>query len=106
FLNFNWLPQNTSSPNSALQTNYIFSLWAVLPAGYNFQEIVQSTRPLYSVTTQMPTLVYGPGQPLLVPGQSYAWRVQAVDMTGRDIFRNNGYSETCNFIYGGDGTQG
>ncbi|HTI92969.1 MAG TPA: hypothetical protein VL727_20365 [Puia sp.] len=106
FLNFNWLPQNTSSPNSALQTNYIFSLWAVLPAGYNFQDIVQSTKPLYSVTTQMPTLVYGPGQPALVPGQSYAWRVQAVDMTGRDIFRNNGYSETCNFIYGGDGTQG
>src|ERR1700754_1955710 len=80
FLNFSWLPQNTSSPNSALQTNYIFSLWAVLPAGYNFQDIVQSTRPLYSVTTQMPTLVYGPGQPPLVPGQSYASRVQAVDM--------------------------
>ena len=106
FLNFSWLPQNTSSPNSALQTNYVFSLWAVLPAGYNFQDIVQSTRPLYSVTTQMPTLVYGPGQPPLVPGQSYAWRVQAVDITGRGVFRNSGYSETCNFNYVGDSGQG
>ena len=106
FLNFSWLPQNTSSPNSALQTNYIFSLYAVLPAGYNFQDIVQSTRPVYSVTTQQPNLVYGPGEPPLVPGQSYAWRVQAMDATGRDIFRNNGYSETCNFIYSGDSSQG
>lgn len=106
FLNFSWLPQNTSSPNSALQTNYIFSLWLIQPEGYNYQDIVQSAKPLYSVTTQQPGLVYGPGQPALTPGQSYAWRIQAVDVTGRDIFRNNGYSQTCNFIYGGEGAQG
>ena len=47
FLNFSWLPQNTASPNSALSTNYIFSIWAVLPAGYSYQDIVQSSPPIY-----------------------------------------------------------
>ena len=106
FLNFNWLPQNTSSPNSALQTNYIFSLWQVLPAGYSYQDIVQSAQPLFTTTVQQPNFVYGPAQPMLVPGQQYAWRVQAVDASGRDIFGNNGYSQTCNFTYSGDSSQG
>lgn len=106
FLNFSWLPQNTSSPNSALQTNYIFSLWQVLPAGYSYQDIVQSAQPLFTTTVQQPNFVYGPAQPMLVPGQQYAWRVQAVDASGRDIFGNNGYSQTCNFTYSGDSSQG
>ena len=107
FLNFSWLPQNTSSPNSALQTNYVFSIWTVQPSGYNYQDIVNSAAPLYSATVQTPNFVYGPAQPMLTPGMTYAWRVQAVDATGRDIFRNNGYSETCSFIYGsGDSSQG
>ena len=106
FINFGWLPQNTSSPNSALQTNYVFSLWAVLPAGYNYQDIVQSAAPIFTTTVQQPNFVYGPAQPMLTPGQQYAWRVQAVDASGRDLFANNGLSQTCNFIYGGDSSQG
>ena len=106
FLNFGWLPQNTSSPNSALTTNYIFSIWAVLPAGYSYQDIVQSAPPIYSTTVQQPNFVYGPAQPMLTPGQQYAWRVQAVDASGRDIFFNNGFSQTCYFNYTGDSSQG
>ena len=106
FINFGWLPQNTSSPNSALQTNYVFSLWAILPAGYSYQDIVQSAAPIFTTTVQQPNFVYGPGQPMLTPGQQYAWRIQAVDASGRDLFANNGFSQTCNFIYGGDSSQG
>jgi Fibronectin type III domain len=106
FINFSWLPQNTSSPNSALSTNYIFSIWAVLPAGYSYQDIVQSAAPIYSTTVQQPDFVYGPAQPMLTPGQQYAWRIQAVDASGRDIFANNGISQTCYFNYTGDSSQG
>ena len=106
FINFSWLPQNTSSPNSALQTNYVFSLWAILPAGYSYQDIVQSAAPIFTTTVQQPNFVYGPGQPMLTPGLQYAWRIQAVDASGRDLFANNGFSQTCNFIYGGDSSQG
>ncbi len=33
-------------------------------------------------------------------GLQYAWRVKAQDITGRDYFKNNGYSQVCTFTYG------
>jgi len=30
----------------------------------------------------------------------YVWRVRARDITGRDLFKNNGYSAPCTFYYG------
>src|SRR6202012_4366001 len=58
FIHFGWLPQNTASPNSALTPNYIFRLYAVLPAGYNYQDVVNTTPPIFSTTVTMPGLVY------------------------------------------------
>ncbi|MGL1889313.1 MAG: fibronectin type III domain-containing protein, partial [Reichenbachiella sp.] len=43
---------------------------------------------------------YGPAEPLLIPGKKYAFRIQAYDVSGRDLFKNQGYSETFHFQYG------
>lgn len=44
-----------------------------------------------------PSLLYGPTMPNLIPGRSYAWYVQAVDITGQHPFQNEGFSEPCVF---------
>jgi TANFOR domain-containing protein len=98
---FSWLPRNTTSPNSAAETQYEFALYEVRPAGRNPNDVVLTTPPMFRTTTDYTQLVFGPAEPLLLEGMSYVWRVQAQDKNGRDAFRNNGYSEVCYFNYGG-----
>lgn len=98
---FSWLPRNTSSPNSALETEYEFSLYETRPAGRNPNDVVLSTLPVYQVRTSFTQLIYGPAEPLLLQDIRYVWRVQAIDQNGRDAFRNNGFSEVCTFTLGG-----
>ncbi len=55
----------------------------------------------FYTTTEMSTvLTYGPSQPSLISGNSYAWRVQAIDQQKSASIRNNGYSAACSFTYG------
>jgi len=98
---FSWLPRNTSSPTSAADTEYEFSLYETRPAGRNPNDIVLSTQPVYRVRTDYPQFIYGPTEPMLLTGMVYVWRVQAIDKSGKDAFRNNGYSQVCTFNYGG-----
>lgn len=98
---FSWLPRNTSSPNSAAETQYEFALYETRPAGRNPNDVVLTTQPVFRTVTDLTQLVYGPGEPLLFEGMNYVWRVRAMDKNGRDAFRNNGYSEVCTFRYGG-----
>ncbi len=37
---------------------------------------------------------------VLEPGKVYLYQVQAVDANGKDVFKNNGFSEPCVFYYG------
>jgi hypothetical protein len=97
---FSWLPRNTSSPNSAAQTEYEFSLFEMRPSGRNPNDVVLSSSPIYRTTTEMTQLVYGPAEPFLLENLTYVWRVRAIDKNGKDQFRNNGYSEVCTFNYG------
>ncbi|GAB4008491.1 hypothetical protein GCM10028808_14740 [Spirosoma migulaei] len=46
------------------------------------------------------TFLYGPTQPPLQVGRRYAWRVQAVDRSGKLNFLNDGKSPVCSFTYG------
>ncbi|MVM39327.1 hypothetical protein GO730_20085 [Spirosoma sp. HMF3257] len=46
------------------------------------------------------TFLYGPTQPPLQVGKRYAWRVQAVDRSGKLNFLNDGKSPVCLFTYG------
>jgi Fibronectin type III domain len=97
---FSWLPRNTTSPNSALDTEYEFSLYEIRPADRNPNDVVLSSPPVFQSVTSATQLVYGPSEPLLLKEMSYAWRVKAIDKDGKDQFRNNGYSEVCTFTYG------
>jgi hypothetical protein len=99
---FSWMPRNTSSPNSAQETEYELALYETRPAGRNPNDVVLTTQPVFSVTTDLTQFVYGPAEPQLLEGITYVWRVRAIDKHGRDAFRNNGYSEVCTFRLGAD----
>jgi hypothetical protein len=98
---FSWLSRNTSSPNSAADTQYELSLFEIRPAGRNPNDIVLSTQPVFKTLLDVTQYVYSPADPLLLENMTYAWRVRAIDRNGKDAFRNNGYSEVCTFTYGG-----
>jgi hypothetical protein len=99
-LTFSWTAMNLASPFSALGSEYTFELWEIFPANQAPGNIVASTAPIYSVTTSQTMLNYGIAEPPLVAGREYVWRVRAQDLEGRELFRNNGFSQLCTFHYG------
>lgn len=99
-LAFSFTQMNMGSPNSAASTEYAFELWEVRPHGAIANNIVQTTPPVYTFTTNFTVVNYGITEPPLLTGMEYAWRVRAYDISGRDYFKNNGYSQVCTFIYG------
>jgi TANFOR domain-containing protein len=99
---FSWLPRNTSSPNSAGDTDFELSIYETRPDGRNPNDVVLTTQPVFRTITQSTHYIYGPADPPLIDGMKYAWRVRAIDRNGKDAFRNNGYSEACTFTYGGE----
>ncbi len=98
---FSWLPRNTSSPTSAQETEYEFELYETRPVGRNPNDIVLTTQPVFRLRTDYTQIIYGPAEPMLLDGMVYVWRVRAIDRSGKDAFRNNGYAEVCTFTYGG-----
>jgi|GEM_PF-1957729 len=100
-LNFSWVPGGISSPLSALNTMYEFTM----------VEIPDQMDPTIAITTasdaikftrtlQQTSLFYGPGEPQLIPGKKFAVRVRAFNTDGLEIFKNNGYSEVRVFQFG------
>jgi predicted chitinase len=98
---FSWMPRNTSSPTSAQDTEYEFTLYETRPEGRNPNDVVLSSQPVFRLRTDFTQIIYGPAEPMLLDNMVYVWRVQAIDRSGKDAFRNNGYSEVCTFKYGG-----
>ncbi|WP_343691708.1 fibronectin type III domain-containing protein [Chitinophaga sp.] len=92
---FNWSNRNTSQAG----TSYNFSLYEIKPAGSNPDHIVRSTRPLYTTTTDNTTILYGPAAPPLTDSLQYAWIVQAIDKEGKDLYKNQGFSQSSTFTY-------
>ncbi len=102
FLVFNWTPRHQNSPNSATNTQYQFELVELLDEKVDPNAAFVSSRVLYKTTQTATTLIYGPGQPLLIPGKRYGWRVRLVPVDLNqdfDEFRNNGYSDIYSFYY-------
>ncbi|WP_185156247.1 fibronectin type III domain-containing protein [Fulvivirga kasyanovii] len=93
---FQWTPM-AISPNSSFTTDYIFRLYEIRPEGRNPADIVLSSNPIYEIQTAETSLLYGVAEPPLIPGMEYVWQVQAIDLGGRDRFKNNGYSKVCTF---------
>jgi TANFOR domain-containing protein len=97
---FQWTPRHTGSPNSAFTTEYKFKIVEIWPEGRNPNDAILSGNPLYETTTTNTALIYSISEPSLVPGRQYAYRIQARDTEGRDLFKNQGYSEVRMFTYG------
>ncbi len=97
---FSWMPMHTASPNSAFTAQYEFSLYEIIPQTRNPQEATESSVPLYQTTITGNALTYGPGEPALEPGKKYVCRLKAYDTQGRDMFKNQGYSEDLVFTFG------
>lgn len=104
FITFSWTPQHTGSIFGS-NTKYLFELVEVVDRGVDINTAFQSSRPVFSKELFSLTLIYGPSQPLLLPGKRYAWRVQVkVGDFEQDYtsFQNNGYSPIYYFDYNYD----
>jgi hypothetical protein len=97
---FSWTPRHTASPNSAFTTEYKFTLVELYPDNRNPNDAIRSAKAIYTTTTSLTSLNYGMTETLLIPGRKYAFRVQAVDTDGKDLFKNNGFSEVFVFQFG------
>lgn len=96
---FSWSPLHMNSLHSA-GTQYTFELFEIRPDGADPNQVVNSSLPIFMQVTDQTFINYGITEPQLQTGMSYAWRVKAQDIQGRDFFRNNGYSTVCTFTYG------
>lgn len=97
---FQWTPRHRGSPNAAFTTEYELKLVEIWPAGRNPFDAINTSRPIFEATTESTMVVYGPAESPLVLGREYALQVRARDTGGRDVFKNDGYSEVVRFIYG------
>lgn len=81
-------------------TQYDFEMTEV-PQGRDPNDALASkTSPVFFTRRLSGSLLsYGPAEPPLVPGRTYAWRVRASDPTGGTSFRNDGYGEVCSFTW-------
>lgn len=97
---FSWTPRHMASPNAAFSTEYEFRFVEMYPGQTNPDIAIRSSNSIYTTTTNLTSLNYGIIEPTLMPGKRYAFRVRAYDTSGRDLFKNDGYSETYVFQYG------
>ncbi len=97
---FQWTPMHLSSPNLTGGTEYDLQLWEIFPDNADPNIIVQSLPPMFSITTDITFYNYSITDPPLVEGKEYIWRIRALELSGRDLFRNSGYSTLCTFRYG------
>ncbi|WP_461136057.1 fibronectin type III domain-containing protein [Spirosoma lituiforme] len=99
---FQWSPRHTNVND----VEYEFTITDLLISrGFsgNVQNLFLAQPPYYKTRTRTTTLVYDPTMPPLVPGRTYAYRVEAIAKRGREdvgVFRNNGFSEIQYFNYG------
>jgi hypothetical protein len=97
---FQWVPRHTASINAAFNVAYKFRVVQLIPANRDPNDAMRTTRPILETMTSQTMFVYGPAEPALTPGSSYAVQVQAIEAEGRDMFINDGYSEVVPFVYG------
>lgn len=89
---FQWTPRHINVSNVEYELR-IVEIWddAVDP-----QTAFLTSVPVFETTTRATSFVYGPSEPLLLPGKRYAWRIRAKALLGAEeigLFRNQGNSE-------------
>jgi hypothetical protein len=98
---FQWTPRHLNATN----VEYEFSLSELWDTGIDPQTAFLTSRPIYQTTTHATTLLYGPGETMLLPDKKYGWRVRAIvtdGITKSAVFKNDGYSEIFHFTYAGN----
>jgi hypothetical protein len=100
-ITFQWTPRHKQASN----VEYEFRLVELLvPENFNgnIQNLYLSQPAYYETTVQNTSMLYGPAQPPLIVGRTYAYRVKAKAKKGLEevgIFRNEGFSEIFSFVY-------
>ncbi len=91
----------TMPAGAPITTQYRFRMVEVSPAGHDVNDAFNSAaQPIfYETVVSGSVLVYGPAQPALVEGKTYAFAVTAFDPAGKMFFRNGGRSEVCSFTW-------
>jgi tetratricopeptide (TPR) repeat protein len=93
---FQWTPRHIN----VSQVEYELSLVEIWDNVMDPQAAFLGSTPLFTTTTSATTYVYGPGDPMLLPNRTYAWRVQAKAKQGAEdigMFLNQGYSQVFSF---------
>lgn len=101
---FSWTP-----PTGVIITNirYTLRMAKVEPDGTDpHQAMASATFPYFYELKDINgnTFFYGPAQPPLEKGKTYAFTITAYDQQGKSFFKNNGTSEVCWFKYGNTDT--
>lgn len=94
---FNWI----NAGFAPIGTQYILQIAEMpnTPADPN-QVLNAVTFPLINKTVSGFVYVLSPADPPLKVGKRYAWRVKAIDPTGKVVYKNNGLSGANQFRYG------
>ena len=92
-----WSVPVGASPN----VKYRFVMTEMHPNDRDPNDALNAAVPPYFIEKEVsvPQVIITSADPPLVPGRSYAFRVQAFDPDNQIIFNNNGISEACWFHY-------
>lgn len=94
---FNWI----NAGFAPVGTQYVLQVAEMPLTNANPNQVLNSTSfPLVNKTLMATSYVLSPADPSLKVGKRYAWRVKAIDPTGRTVFKNNGISGAQQFRYG------
>ncbi|NQY11748.1 MAG: hypothetical protein HRT71_19805 [Flavobacteriales bacterium] len=100
---FQWQQTGLLSPNSATTTEYQLAVYEVTDPIIDPVAALgngQAIRVFQSEWSSITSYLYTIASPALTVGKRYTYSVQARDIGGRDLFKNNGFSEPCWFSYG------
>jgi hypothetical protein len=82
-------------------TNYLLRIIEMLDKNKNVNDAMnaKTTPAFFETVTNASIFLYGPGQPIMVPGRKYAWAVTALPGIQGTAYKNGGRSEVQSFTF-------
>ena len=102
-INFQWQQSNGPAPNAGLPPQYKLYVHEVIEPTTDPRSAVVNGKTVQifeSEPTDQLSYLYDLSAPSLEAGKGYVFQVQAIDPDGRDLYKNQGFSEFCWFYYG------
>ncbi len=103
---FHWELAGGSSPTIAATSQYKLFVYELTDESENPYFAVQNNKALLIFESEFQqgtsqTIDFGMSNSApLIPGKRYIYKVRALDADGKNIYKNDGYSEYCWFYYG------